>query len=87
MQAWGRIQNTLFSSQLTNGSCKLECYITPGWKGLPAIMSEIGFLPHPVLFERTGRDFLTIPVPYHLILFHKKLPFMIKITEITGTDL
>ncbi len=29
------IHNTLFSSQLMNGPNKLECYITPGWKGLP----------------------------------------------------
>jgi len=25
---------SFFSSQLTNGSNKLECYITLGWKGL-----------------------------------------------------
>ncbi len=29
------IHNTTFSLQLANGTNKLGCYITPGWKGLP----------------------------------------------------
>jgi hypothetical protein len=36
-----RIHNTSFSSQLTNGLKKLECYITLGWKGLQGIGSDI----------------------------------------------
>jgi len=31
----GGIHNTPFSLQLTNGSNKIEFYITLGWKGLP----------------------------------------------------
>jgi hypothetical protein len=32
---WGHINNSSFSSQLTNGPNKLVCYIILGWKGLP----------------------------------------------------
>ncbi len=33
----GRIYNTSFSSYLTNGPNKLECYIKLGWKAMPVI--------------------------------------------------
>jgi hypothetical protein len=35
MGSWGRIHNTSFSLQLTNGPSKLECYIRLGLKDLP----------------------------------------------------
>jgi hypothetical protein len=32
---WDCIHNISFHSKLMNGSNKLDCYITLGWKGLP----------------------------------------------------
>jgi hypothetical protein len=41
----GRICNTSISLQITYGPNKLECYITPGCKGLPGT-STLAFWAH-----------------------------------------
>jgi hypothetical protein len=41
-------------------------------------ISKIGFWPNLIPLKRTGQDFQTIPVPFHLVPFQKNLPVSVK---------